>query len=180
MTLVATHLQTTVSPGRRGSPHTDGAYWLDKRPDGCSPLWAVAWYDPVARTVRRKSTRTADLGRAKDFMARFAMTHDGHKGRPAERRQSDFVYFIGGELGAIKIGLAGDVSKRLATIQSNSPISVRVMASIAGGRDLEMAYHKRFAASRLHGEWFERTPELLAEIERLTPPRTLASDEGEG
>jgi hypothetical protein len=31
----------------------------------------------------------------------------------------------------------------------------------------EKMYHRRFAHRRLHGEWFERCPEIEAEIERL-------------
>lgn len=33
----------------------------------------------------------------------------------------------------------------------------------------ERAYHAMFKAHRLHGEWFEPHPDILAEIARLTP-----------
>lgn len=165
---VAVHSRATLSPGRYGSPHVSGDFWLDKRPDGRSPLWAVAWYDPRSRTTRYRSTRTADLERAKDFMARFTIANDALPvGRPVEKRPSDLVYFIGGDVGAIKIGLAGNAKRRLATIQAHSPIPVRLLAVIAGGREVEMSYHRRFAAHRLHGEWFEPHPDILAEIDRL-------------
>ncbi len=48
-----------------------------------------------------------------------------------------------------------------------SPIPLRILAKTEGSRTQERAYHARFAAIRLHGEWFERTPEIEAEIERL-------------
>jgi hypothetical protein len=32
---------------------------------------------------------------------------------------------------------------------------------------VERRYHDRFTRSRLHGEWFERTPDIEKEIQRL-------------
>jgi hypothetical protein len=178
MVAFAAQMRTTaarVSPGRYSSPHVVGDFWLDKRPDRRSPLWAIAWYDPTARTVRRKTTGTADLDKAKDCLTRHALTHSNiATGRPVERRQSDKVYFVGGDVGAIKIGLARDVEKRLAEIQAHSPIPVSALAITEGGRGVELAYHRQFAAHRLHGEWFERHPDILAEIERLSSPRAGA------
>jgi hypothetical protein len=76
-------------------------------------------------------------------------------------------YFIGGDDGPIKIGYSISVKDRLRTLQLCSPIRLRVLATASGGMQRESAYHGQFAESRLHGEWFERTPGLLAEIERL-------------
>lgn len=76
-------------------------------------------------------------------------------------------YFVGGDHGAIKIGHSINVYSRLAAIQSHSPIPVKILAHVAGGAVVEAAYHTHFQSIRLHGEWFERTPEILAEIERL-------------
>lgn len=80
------------------------------------------------------------------------------------------VYFIGCETGPIKIGLSTDLGRRLASLQAGCPFPLMIMATLDGGRSDELAYHRQFAASRLHGEWFERTPAILAEIERLTTP----------
>ncbi len=76
------------------------------------------------------------------------------------------VYFIGCEQ-AIKIGVAKRVESRLATIQTHCPLKVAVLAVVEGTRALEQEYHSRFAAHRLHGEWFAPHPDLLAEIARL-------------
>ena len=51
---------------RDSSPHIVGPFWLDKRPDGKSPCWQIAWYDEQARTVRYRSTRQRDVAGAKD------------------------------------------------------------------------------------------------------------------
>jgi Meiotically up-regulated gene 113 len=78
-------------------------------------------------------------------------------------------YFIGGETGPIKIGFTDDLPRRLREIQSHSPVKLTVLASVGGGIFAELEYHERFAAHRLHGEWFERHPDIVAEIERITP-----------
>jgi len=83
------------------------------------------------------------------------------------RREAELVYFIAGDVGAIKIGSTFDPVSRLNTLQCGSPIPLKILAVTDGGTTQERAYHKRFAAHRLHGEWFERCPEILAEIERL-------------
>jgi hypothetical protein len=87
------------------------------------------------------------------------------------------IYFIGGDIGAIKIGLSTDPAKRLAALQCGSPIPLRILAVGIGDRTAEWMYHTvHFGASRLHGEWFERTPELLAEIDRINALRPDNSD----
>lgn len=101
----------------------------------------------------------------------YMLRHVGDDAWEADHRASAskgaVVYFIGGDAGAIKIGLTTDLPARLKVLQNSSPIALRVLARRAGNLTLERDYHLLFAASRLHGEWFERTPELLAEIERL-------------
>lgn len=79
------------------------------------------------------------------------------------------VYFIGGEDGPVKIGRAFVPEQRLKEIQCGYPYPLKVLATVCGGAGLERAYHERFAAHRLNGEWFERHPDILAEIESLAP-----------
>lgn len=87
----------------------------------------------------------------------------------ADRRgdEGGRCYFIGGEEGPVKIGFSVAPESRLAAIQSCSPVALSILALAGGGDARETAYHHQFAAHRLHGEWFERAPEILAEIERL-------------
>lgn len=87
---------------------------------------------------------------------------------PMKAGKHCWVYFIGCEKHGIKIGVATNVEKRLATLRSCCPISLKVMATRPGGIDRERAYHKQFAEHRLHGEWFDPHPDILAEIERLS------------
>lgn len=88
--------------------------------------------------------------------------------RSAERHRCVSVcYFIGGDTGPIKIGHSVDVASRLKALRLSSPMWLRVFATCAGGEPREAAYHQQFAAHRLHGEWFVRHPDILAEIDRL-------------
>lgn len=50
---------------REDSPYIVGDFWLDKRRDGKSPAWQIAWYDTATRQVRYRSTRTERLDDAK-------------------------------------------------------------------------------------------------------------------
>jgi hypothetical protein len=67
------------------------------------------------------------------------------------------VYFVQGEAGGpIKIGWsgAGEIKDRLHSIQVGYPYRLVVRRTIVGDRAKEAAYHRRFAAYRLNGEWF--------------------------
>lgn len=83
------------------------------------------------------------------------------------RDGKSYVYFIGGDSGAVKIGVSIAPVERATNLSLCSPIPLRILAKIEGERFEEKAYHQRFSAHRLHGEWFERCPEIEAEIERL-------------
>lgn len=92
--------------------------------------------------------------------------------RQAERVEADRgrkVYFIASEGGPIKIGIAINPENRLRGLQTSHPSRLSILATCEGGSDQERAYHLQFADRRLSGEWFERCPEILAEIARLTP-----------
>lgn len=78
-----------------------------------------------------------------------------------------YIYFISYRDGPIKIGLSWNVEKRVKQIQTCLPYKIDVLAVARGPVTLEPEYHARFAAHRLEGEWFERAPEILAEVERI-------------
>lgn len=81
------------------------------------------------------------------------------------------LYFIGSESGPIKIGVSVDPAKRLKGLQTGYPEKLSLLAVIRGQAYREPEYHDRFAAHRLHGEWFSPAPEILAEITRLQEER---------
>lgn len=121
--------------------------------------------------------RDAEIARAEVQFGRHVVAYIGQDrpwgsmGRVAIQRfrlDAPCVYFVGGDVGAIKIGMTIAPLERLAAFQFNSPIDLRILAMTAGGTKEEKAYHRQFAAHRLHGEWFSPAPDILAEIERLS------------
>lgn len=92
------------------------------------------------------------------------MTMTKLRSETLERQQ---VYFIGGDVGPVKIGKAMRPEGRLRDLQCGYPYELKVLALVEGGAGVEEGYHRQFAHCRLNGEWFERTPEILAEIDRL-------------
>lgn len=62
-----------------------------------------------------------------------------------------YTYFISNGA-AVKIGKTINVSHRLLSLQTSSPIPLFVIMSLEG--DLEKYYHTLYAPYRLLGEWF--------------------------
>jgi hypothetical protein len=64
----------------------------------------------------------------------------------------------------VKIGHTTDVARRLATLQTGSPValSLHAQACVANPRLLESQLHARLRLRRLHGEWFELPADELA------------------
>ena len=76
-------------------------------------------------------------------------------------------YFIGGDEGPVKIGYATNPKNRLQELRCAHWIELRILATATGGIYRERYYHIIFENWRMRGEWFERCPEIEAEIERL-------------
>jgi len=72
-----------------------------------------------------------------------------------------FVYFVrAGNRGAIKIGVASNVERRLETLQTGNAFKLHVLATIpcdnrGHALTLEARFHKFFARQRIRGEWFQ-------------------------
>ena len=78
------------------------------------------------------------------------------------------VYFIATEDDErIKIGYTKHLSQRFSVLQSSSVEPLKLVGFIAGDRQTERRLHLRFASERLHGEWFRRSPELVALIQAV-------------
>ncbi len=79
------------------------------------------------------------------------------------------IYFIRAEATQeIKIGFTGgDVSKRIAALQTGHPRKLSLITTVPGFFGYEKALHKRFDHIRLNGEWFEPHPDLLTFIDSI-------------
>jgi DNA-binding MarR family transcriptional regulator len=90
------------------------------------------------------------------------------------------VYFIGNaNSGPIKIGFTSseEPSNRLRSLQTASPVELKVLGYINGGAKVEGRIHSFLHLHRLKGEWFERDA-ALSILNHLTPKNifTMLSD----
>lgn len=77
----------------------------------------------------------------------------------------DLVYFLQSVRGGpIKIGHTTRLQERMMQFQVGSFEQLVLLACTPGGVILERQLHSRFAKSRIRGEWFENTEELLGLI----------------
>lgn len=83
------------------------------------------------------------------------------------------VYFIqAGEGGPVKIGYAKDVVGRMRSI-GGAKSGMSIIRSLPGG-DLEEGYfHYRYAAQRIHSEWFTLVPAMLIDTPPALPARLV-------
>ena len=67
----------------------------------------------------------------------------------------------GGDTGLVKIGKSVDVQARLSSLQSGSPVPLRLLRVIRF--DCEQLMHRRFDHLRTRGEWFAFDERMLTE-----------------
>lgn len=66
----------------------------------------------------------------------------------------------------VKIGVSSDIAKRVNDLRTSVPLPISILGAIPGAtRSVERALHQRFALHRRNGEWFDATPEILAEAQ---------------
>lgn len=82
------------------------------------------------------------------------------------RGPTGWVYFIVcPDTSRCKIGFTkGQPEKRLAGLQTGSPSQLCLISMHPGTPETERRLHDRFAADRLHGEWFQLSHALRAYI----------------
>jgi hypothetical protein len=99
-------------------------------------------------TTRPKAEEAMD-----EIMSAFAAMRLPRPPAPAPRGSPERVYFaVLGDL--VKIGVAVDPERRVRRLNGEL---VRVEP---GGRERELELHRRFAALRVRGEWFQHKGEL--------------------
>jgi len=79
-----------------------------------------------------------------------------------------YIYFIGNEHGAIKIGHTGlTPERRTEQLQTASADKLTILATFRGSIKDEIYLHEQFSHFRIRGEWFEATSDLLEHIQSL-------------
>jgi len=83
------------------------------------------------------------------------------------RQTAGYVYLIqAGELYRFKIGCAQNVKRRLAELQTSSPLILNLLGEMKSSDmyDDEKRWHQIFHSTRKIGEWFDLTHEQLSQI----------------
>jgi hypothetical protein len=133
----------------------------------------AVWRDPQgkwrAKSFKLKREATAHLEQVAAELAAFQprpYTEREMRVHHTPRTDSRDVYFVqAGPAGLIKIGVSADVERRLAGLRTHSPVPLSLLGVWpSAGKSGEQQLHARFAAHRLHGEWFQPSPDLLAHI----------------
>jgi hypothetical protein len=68
------------------------------------------------------------------------------------------TYVIEADTGQLKVGIALHPQQRLKELQTGSPVPLRLLGTIPGGRAVEKLLHDTFKEHRLQGEWY--SPEI--------------------
>jgi len=87
-------------------------------------------------------------------------------------RETYFVYFLfNKDSNAVKIGRAKNLKKRLKSLQTSSPVRLKLLKSIQvkgekEAHELERKLHQKFSDLRLGGEWFKAQEDLLIYLDQ--------------
>jgi len=120
---------------------------------GCSRKW-------LRRKVGKASRRGEErIYLGSDVLAAFEPCP------PTAADPTPTIYFVQSiDGGPVKIGYTTQLPKRLADLRSMNPRFLVLLASMPGTEDDERRLHERFSTTRLHGEWFKSTTDLVALI----------------
>jgi hypothetical protein len=137
---------------------------------GAHVRYRPEWLDEWLERRRLRDTGVSDT----DGVAEVCTTaDDATTADSVEARPSRWIYFIqAGNGGSIKIGWTRNVSARFRHLRKEAGgTRLSLLAVLPGFTTDERALHARFAASRLAGEWFAPSPDLLEFV------RAVADDE---
>lgn len=80
-----------------------------------------------------------------------------------------YVYLLEAENNIYKIGRSRDLKTRVLTIQMHSPVKVILLHRFQSKNSIiaEETLHKKYAAKRKHGEWFDLNDREVNEIKAI-------------
>jgi hypothetical protein len=93
----------------------------------------------------------------------YSPADQGRQWRRSGHSDYGFVYVIEGA-GLYKIGFSATPRRRLAGLQSSSPVELRLVGVIEGTRSDEAQWHYLLRERRRHGEWFDLTEEEVNHV----------------
>lgn len=92
----------------------------------------------------------------------------------------DYIYLLKAkQTSSYKIGITNDIARRVRTIESSSPVPIKVEFCVKHSRakEVEKALHTKYAKHRIHYEWFtfdrlvrHQVDQDFANLDSLIPP----------
>lgn len=159
-----------------------GPHLILRRRVGRTPVWCIADHNKEWSLRLGEDQKEAADAALKAHCEAHNKTEIGKWDRAqtglVARAQS--IYFVSSNEVPdfpVKIGISDiAVTARLQGLQCACPFELEVLASMRGTAAGEAELHRRFKPSLIRGEWFRRTPELMATIERIksAQPRSLS------
>jgi hypothetical protein len=82
--------------------------------------------------------------------------------------EGGYIYCLHDQLGHYKLGLTKNLDNRIKQLSTQPPfdLSLEFSFKVIFATEYEASLHRRYAAKRLRGEWFNLTPDDLTEIKR--------------
>lgn len=79
----------------------------------------------------------------------------------ALKSETSRVYFAySPDAKKVKIGYSNSPESRIQSLQTGSPVPLKIIGTIAGGQDVEKKLHEMFSRDHSHGEWFHMSEEI--------------------
>ena len=80
-----------------------------------------------------------------------------------ENDRSGYIYLLGADNGLTKIGTTQNISARMSSLKTVSPIPLHLLHSTwhIDAQSLEGYLHKMYSDQRSHGEWFDLDDDAL-------------------
>lgn len=108
----------------------------------------------LAATINREQDH--EYKRALETMDR-AYANGQQSAQVSERQDDRWVYVVSSEDNpkVVKIGVAGNIERRIKNLQVGAPTQIILRWSARGGLPLESHLHETFRRRRMSGEWFD-------------------------
>jgi len=88
---------------------------------------------------------------------------------PRKEKSPRLVYLIGSQCKTfLKIGISRNVSKRLATLNSNNPLRLNILFALEGNWALEQKLLKEFSHLKASGEWLTWDNKVIERFAKLS------------
>lgn len=114
--------------------------------------------------IEEMNLRRAELADLEEQIGPQIENLEWHPNARVPAHGLEFVYFV--ECNEfVKIGYTTRVRMRFYDLVTWSPYTMRILLVIEGTREDERNYHLKFGKYFHKGEWFKKSPELMAFIE---------------